>query len=95
MIKTASFKTVVSGSGTNLVWNNDTDFAVLDNEVITIYKNFEKAESAKLPVTPLRIFEGYLLGVSDSEKTLLCEWGEVSNVVHKIDVSAEKIWWDE
>lgn len=40
VIKTASFKTVVSGTGTNLVWHNDSDFAVLDNEVITVYRNF-------------------------------------------------------
>ena len=56
MIKTASFKTVVSGSGTNLVWHNDSDFAVLDNDVVTVYRGFEKAESVKLPIIPQRIF---------------------------------------
>ncbi len=55
-IKSASFKTVISGNGTNLIWNNDNDFAVLDNEVITVYRNFEKGDSVKLPIVPLRIF---------------------------------------
>lgn len=40
VIKSASFKTVISGNGTNLIWNNDNDFAVLDNEVIIVYRNF-------------------------------------------------------
>jgi coatomer subunit beta' len=95
VIKTASFKTVISGNGTNLVWSNDTDFAVLDNEVITVYKNFEKGESIKLSVTPQRIFEGHLLGVADADKTILCDWNELGSIIHKIDLSAEKIWWDE
>lgn len=88
VIKTASFKTVVSGSGANLIWHNDSDFAVLDNEVITVYKNFEKGESIKLSVTPQRIFEGYLLGVSDADKTLLFDWNELGTVIHKIELSA-------
>ena len=95
VIKTASFKTVVSGSGTNLIWQNDSDFAVLDNEVITTYKNFEKGESIKLAVTPQRIFEGHLLGVADAEKTLLFDWSELGAALHRIEASAEKVWWDE
>ena len=75
---------MISGSGTNLIWNNDTDFAVLDNEVVTIYRNFEKGDSVKLPVTPQRIFEGLLLGIADAEKTLLVEWRDPGAVVHKI-----------
>lgn len=95
MIKTASFKTVISGSGTNLVWCNDSDFAVLDNEVITVYRNFEKGESVKMSITPQRIFEGLLLGIADAEKTMLVDWRDPGNVVHKIEQSAEKIWWDD
>lgn len=95
VIKTASFKTVVSGSGTNLIWHNDSDFAVLDNEMITVYRNFEKGESVKLSVTPQRIFQGLLLGVADAEKTLLVDWQDPGTVVHKIDLCAEKVWWDE
>jgi len=56
---------VVSGSGTNLIWSSDTDFAVLDNDMLVIYQNFEKKESVKLPIAPQRIFEGHLLGVAD------------------------------
>lgn len=56
VIKTASFKTVISGNGTNLVWSNDTDFAVLDNDVVTFYQNFTLHESIKMPISPLFIF---------------------------------------
>jgi coatomer subunit beta' len=86
---------VVSGTGTNLVWHNDSDFAVLDNEVITVYRNFEKGDSVKLPVTPQRIFEGLLLGIADAEKTLLVDWQEPGTAIHRIEASAEKVWWDE
>ena len=65
VIKTASFKTVVSGNGTNLIWSSDNDFAVLDNDMLVIYQNFEKKESLKLPIAPQRIFEGHLLAVAD------------------------------
>lgn len=88
VIKTASFKTVVSGNGTNLVWSNDSDFAVIDNDFLVLYKNFEKAESIKLPITPQRIFEGYLLGVADNEKTLLYDWNDLTRPLHKMDISA-------
>lgn len=48
-----------------------------------------------MPVTPQRIFEGELLGVADNEKTLLYDWNDLTHPLHKIDFSAEKIWWDE
>lgn len=95
VIKTSSFKTVVSGSGTNLVWNNDTDFAVLDNEVITLYHNFEKYDSIKVPLTPQKIFEGHLLGVADNEKTFFYSWNDLSRPLHKLNIGAEKIWWED
>ena len=56
VIKTASFKTVVSGSGTNLIWSSDSDFAVLDNDMLVVYQNFEKKEAVKMPLIPQRIF---------------------------------------
>jgi hypothetical protein len=68
---------------------------VLDNEVITVYRNFEKGESVKMSATPQRIFEGLLLGIADAEKTMLVDWRDPGNVVHKIELSAEKIWWDD
>ena len=88
VIKTSSFKTVVSGSGTNLIWNNDTDFAVLDNEVITLYQNFEKHESIKVPITATKIFEGHLLGIADNEVTLFYNWNDLSHPVYKIQLGA-------
>lgn len=36
-----------------------------------------------------------MLGVADSEKTLLCNWNDTNNIIHKLELSAEKIWWDE
>jgi hypothetical protein len=51
---------------------------------VTIYRNFEKGDSVKLPVTPQRIFEGLLLGIADADKTLLVEWRDPGAVVHKI-----------
>lgn len=68
---------------------------MLDNEVVTVYRNFEKGESVKMSVTPQRIFEGLLLGIADAEKTLLVDWRDPATVVHKIELSAEKIWWDD
>ena len=93
MIKTSSFKTIVSGSGTNLIWHNDSDFAVLDNDVVTIYRSFEKAESLKMQIIPQRIFEGDLLGVADADKTLFYHWERLGQPLHSLPISAEKIWW--
>ena len=48
-----------------------------------------------MSVTPQRIFEGLLLGIADTEKTMLVDWRDPGNVVHKMDLIAEKIWWDD
>ena len=40
VIKTASFKSMVLGNGTSLVWANDSDFAVLENDIVNIYNQF-------------------------------------------------------
>jgi hypothetical protein len=38
-MRTATFKNAKFGPGTDLVWNNDNDFAVRDNNLVKIYKN--------------------------------------------------------
>lgn len=63
IIKTAAFKTVILGTGTSLIWKNDSDFAVLQNDIINIYTQFEYSSSIKLSFVPKRIYEGYFLTV--------------------------------
>jgi hypothetical protein len=31
---------VVLGNGTSLIWRNDSDFAVLENDIVNIYSQF-------------------------------------------------------
>jgi hypothetical protein len=38
-MRTATFKNAKFGQGTDLVWNNENDFAVRDIALIRIYKN--------------------------------------------------------
>jgi coatomer subunit beta' len=94
VIKTASFKSVVLGSGTSLVWHSDNDFAVLDNDVINIYSNQEYSSSIKLPFPPKKITEGYLLGAIGPESVLLYDWDRIEAPIHDLHLAAQKIWWN-
>jgi hypothetical protein len=47
-----------------------------------------------VPIVPQRIFEGHLLGIADNEKTLFYSWDDLSRPIHKLDIAAEKVWWD-
>jgi hypothetical protein len=78
-----------------LIWQNDSDFAVLDNDIVGIYRNFEKAESIKIHFTPQKIFEGVLLGVADLGTTLFYDWNSLTKPLHSLSLGAEKIWWDD
>lgn len=49
----------------------------------------------KLTSTPQRIFDGYLISVADSERTTFYDWNDLSRPIHRLDLSAEKVWWDE
>lgn len=35
------------------------------------------------------------MGIADAEKTMLADWRDPGTIVHKIELSAEKIWWDD
>ncbi len=48
-----------------------------------------------MPIIPQRIFEGLLLGVADQEKTLFYNWNDLTRPIHKLEMGAEKVWWDE
>ena len=58
MVKIASFKNVILGNGTQLTWQNDNDFIVLENDTIHQYESLQYASSFKMPFIPERIFEG-------------------------------------
>ena len=67
---------MILGNGTSLVWNNDSDFAVLENDTVNIYTNFEYDSSIKLPFVPNMIYEGYLLSIAGPESLVLYKWDD-------------------
>ena len=93
IIKTASFKSVILGNGTNLVWHNDSDFAVLDGDTVNLYQNFESSAAIKVPFTPHRIFEGELLTIAGPEKVLFYEWHRLSAPANQLEMNVQKCWW--
>ena len=48
-----------------------------------------------MPTNPKKLFEGTLLGVAESERTLFYEWDNLARPLHALDIPAEKVWWGE
>ena len=86
---------MILGTGTNLVWANDTDFVVQENDVINVFSQFEYSASAKLNFVPKKLFEGTFLAVAGPDTLVLYDWQHVDKPIHALNISAEKVWWNE
>ena len=76
------------GSGTSLVWSNETDFAVLENDVVNMYNQFEYSSSIKVPFVPKRLFDGFFLAIAGAETMLLYDWNRIEKPVHSFQYGA-------
>ena len=76
---------MILGNGTQLTWQNDNDFIVLENDTIHQYESLQYISSFKLPFIPERIFEGELLAINGKDTTLFYEWNNLSKPLHKLD----------
>lgn len=65
---------MILGNGTSLIWRNDSDFAVLENDIINIYSQFEYSSSIKLSFVPKKLYEGYFLTIAGPDTLLLYDW---------------------
>lgn len=87
---------MILGSGTSLIWRNDNDFAVLENDIINIYQHLEFNSSIKLAFVPKKIYEGYYLTVAGPDSLVLYDWDKVNQPTLTLpNIIAQKVWWNE
>lgn len=74
VIRTATFKNAKFGTGTDLVWSPDKDFAVRDNTVVKIYRNNEVSFEFKPEAIPIGLHGGPVLGVVSATNIVFYDW---------------------
>lgn len=94
VVRTATFKNAKFGTGADLSWSPDKDFAVRDNMQVKIYRNFEVSFEFKPEIAPIGLQGGPLLGVIGSASTTFYDWENVKPVC-QAPFSPKKILWNE
>lgn len=94
VIRTATFKNAKFGTGSDLSWSPDKDFAVRDNLQVKIYRNFEIAFEFKPELAPTGLQGGLLLGVISSACTTFYDWEHVKPIF-TAPFSPKKIVWND
>jgi hypothetical protein len=77
------------------VWRNDSDFVVLENDIVHVYTQFQYSTSIKLSFLPKKLYEGYFLTVAGSDNLTLYNWDRIEKPIHSLPISAHKVWWSE
>lgn len=95
LYKTQSFKSSGFGSGTDLVFAPNGDFAVRDSFAIRVIKsnNTQHCE-LKTDYYIEGLFGGPLVGAKSNEFVIFYDW-ETAKVIRRIDVPAKKVYWNE
>ena len=91
---TSVYRSTCVGNGTDLAWNEGSDFAVKDGNVVRIYKEFKEFKSFKPGFSFDAIYGGAYLTVKTSDAIFIYDF-DTQTLLRKIDVSANNIIWNE
>lgn len=94
VIRTATFKNAKFGTGSDLSWSLEKDFAVRDNLLVKVYRNFEVSFEFKPENTPIGLQGGHLLAVVGAASTSFYDWEHVK-LVTQAPFSPKKILWND
>jgi len=94
VVRTATFKNAKFGTGADLSWSLDKDFAVRDNLLVKIYRNFEVGFEFKPEIASIGLQGGPLLAVIGAAATTFYDWEHVKQVT-QVPFSPKKILWND
>lgn len=84
------------GAGTDFVWSasGSGDFAVRQNQRVTVYKNFESVHTFRCPFNVSGMHGGALLGVRSSGFIVFYDWDSYA-MVRRIDLETKSVFWSD
>ncbi|XP_065653479.1 coatomer subunit beta'-like [Hydra vulgaris] len=83
------------GSAQEFVWAADSsEYAIRDNSVVKIFKNFKEKKVFKPDYSPENIYGGHLLGVRSSAGLLFYDW-ESQELIRRIEITPKSVIWSE
>ena len=93
-MRTAVFKNIKYGNGTDLVWGQEGDFAVRENKTVKVFKNNEQVFQFQKDDTITNLYGGLVLSVVTEKGISIHSWDTFKELSF-LPLSPKKLYWND
>ena len=94
MLRAAVFKNIKYGTGTDLVWGVEGDFAVRENKTVKIFKNNDQVFQFLKDDSIVNLYGGAILSVVTEKGTYLYNWDTYKELSF-LPLTPKKMYWND